>query len=93
MLPAFCPRFGTLCSLVVFPFAVALRAQSARTSTVTEEAVTFSPFEVRTDEDTGYTASSTLAGSRLNTALHDTPASISVFTKEFIDDTGCDQRG
>jgi outer membrane receptor protein involved in Fe transport len=50
--------------------------------------VTLSPFEVRTDKDTGYTATSTLAGSRLNTDLRDTPASISVFTREFLDDIG-----
>lgn len=50
--------------------------------------ITLSPFEVQTDRDTGYTATNTLAGSRLNTALRDTPASISVFTKEFLDDIG-----
>ncbi|MBI5690283.1 MAG: TonB-dependent receptor plug domain-containing protein [Verrucomicrobia bacterium] len=50
--------------------------------------LTLSPFEVRTDKDTGYTATSTLAGSRLNTDLRDTPAAISVFTKEFLDDIG-----
>ncbi len=50
--------------------------------------VTLSPFEVRTDKDTGYTATNTLAGSRLNTDLRDTPAAISVFTKDFLDDIG-----
>ncbi|MEY4006987.1 MAG: hypothetical protein RLZZ221_3083, partial [Verrucomicrobiota bacterium] len=53
-----------------------------------EPTVTLSPFEVRTDQDTGYTATNTLAGSRLNTSLRDTPAAISVFTKEFLDDIG-----
>lgn len=51
-------------------------------------AVILSPFEVRTDQDTGYTATNTLAGSRLNASLRDTPAAISVFTKEFLDDIG-----
>lgn len=47
-----------------------------------------SPFTVSTTKDVGYLASSTLAGSRLNTSLYDTPASISVMTKEFLDDIG-----
>lgn len=50
--------------------------------------IALSPFEVRTDKDSGYVATTTLAGSRLNTALRDTPASISVFTREFLDDIG-----
>ena len=55
---------------------------------VEEKTVKLSPFEVRTEKDQGYIATSTLAGSRLNTALIDTPASISVMTKEFLDDIG-----
>ncbi len=55
----------------------------------TDEApIVLSPFEVRTDSDVGYLAANSLAGSRLNTALKDTPASISVFTEEFIRDLG-----
>lgn len=53
-----------------------------------ETLVTLSPFEVRADKDVGYMASSTLAGSRLNTELKDVAAPISVFTKEFLDDIG-----
>ncbi len=50
--------------------------------------VVLSPFEVRTEEDRGYIATNTLAGSRLNTSLKNTPASISVLTKDFLDDIG-----
>lgn len=50
--------------------------------------VELSPFEVRSDKDTGYTATSTLAGSRINTQLRNTSAAISVFTSQFIEDTG-----
>lgn len=46
------------------------------------------PFEVNAQDDLGYVATNTLAGSRLNTALKDTPASISVMTKEFLSDIG-----
>jgi len=49
--------------------------------------VELSPFTVQTDRDLGYQAENSLAGSRLNTQLRDTASSISVFTKEFLDDT------
>ncbi|MBM3867029.1 MAG: hypothetical protein FJ381_14265, partial [Verrucomicrobia bacterium] len=48
--------------------------------------VELSPFQVTTDRDVGYTAENSLAGSRLNTALRDTASSLSVFTREFLDD-------
>ncbi|MBL9186347.1 MAG: TonB-dependent receptor [Opitutaceae bacterium] len=63
-------------------------AQTSPAPAGNDATVTLSPFEVRTEKDTGYTATSTLAGSRLNTSLRDTPAAISVFTKEFLDDIG-----
>src|SRR5688572_20249933 len=50
------------------------------------EVVELSPFEVNTDRDVGYQAENTLAGSRLNSALRDTAGSVSVFTREFLDD-------
>ena len=49
------------------------------------EAVQLSPFTVNTDKDTGFAASSSLAGGRLATDLRDTPASYSVITREFIE--------
>lgn len=55
-----------------------------------EEVVTLSPFQVDARGDVGYLAQNTLSGSRMNTALKDTPAPISVFTREFIDDVGVD---
>jgi iron complex outermembrane receptor protein len=48
--------------------------------------IELSPFVVQTDKDVGYLAANTAAGSRLNTALIDTPASISELTKEFLTD-------
>jgi outer membrane receptor protein involved in Fe transport len=53
-----------------------------------EEAVQLSPFEVRPDDDSGYQAGNTTAGSRLNARLKDTPAAVSPFTKEFLSDIG-----
>jgi outer membrane receptor protein involved in Fe transport len=51
-----------------------------------DETVTLTPFEVRTDTDVGYTATNSLMGGRINTALKDTPAAISVITRQFMDD-------
>jgi len=53
-----------------------------------EEALVLNPFVVNTTKDTGYSASSTLAGTRLNTPIADLGASISILTKDFLDDIG-----
>jgi outer membrane receptor for ferric coprogen and ferric-rhodotorulic acid len=50
-----------------------------------DDTIVLSPFEVVPD-DVGYQAGNTTSGSRLNTSLKDTPASISVFTPEFLSD-------
>ncbi len=47
-----------------------------------------SPFEVAAEKDDGYKASGTLAGTRLRTDLRDVAASITVVTKEFMNDIG-----
>jgi iron complex outermembrane recepter protein len=55
----------------------------------TEQAtVELSPFVVSADTDVGWLATSSLAGSRLNTPLRDTAASINVLTSEFLADIG-----
>ena len=53
-----------------------------------EEVITLSPFVVDASKDQGYRATSTLAGSRINTQLKDVAAPITVLTKEFLDDLG-----
>jgi iron complex outermembrane receptor protein len=50
------------------------------------ETVLLNPFLVTSGGESGYAATNTLDGSRLNTALRDTPASISVFTRDFMND-------
>ena len=47
-----------------------------------------SPFEVSTAKDTGYTATETLAGTRVRTDLRDIASSLSVVTAQFLRDTG-----
>ncbi len=82
---------GQLASLLAFALAPQLHGQAAAPGSAAapeEPAVKLSPFVVQTDTDTGYAATSTLAGSRLNTDLRDTPAAISVMTREFLIDIG-----
>ncbi len=47
-----------------------------------------SPFIVTSEEDEGYRASATLAGTRIKTDLKDLASSISVVTSQFLEDTG-----
>ncbi len=48
--------------------------------------IELSPFQVRPEDDVGYQAANTTSGSRLNSRLKDTPASVSAFTAEFLAD-------
>jgi len=52
-----------------------------------EEVITMNPFAVTSDEDRGYRATSTLAGTRTRTDLKDVGSAISVVTAEFLQDT------
>lgn len=47
-----------------------------------------SPFVVEANENEGYRATSTLAGTRLKTKLEDVASAVSVVTQEMLDDTG-----
>lgn len=81
-------------SLAVFAAPVSpARAQQTTAPSESEqpdETIVLSPFEVRADQDVGYVATNSLAGSRLNTPLEKTPVSISVITSELIQDLGAD---
>jgi outer membrane receptor protein involved in Fe transport len=57
-------------------------------STLDEEIIILSPFTVSSSKDTGYQATSTLAGTRLRTDLVDIGSAISVLTKEMMTDVG-----
>src|SRR5215510_13388077 len=74
--------------LAVHPAGWAQTAPKPATSVVTTDAppVELSPFEVKADGDVGYQAANTTSGSRLNSRLKDTPASVSAFTPEFLSD-------
>ncbi|MBN2233765.1 MAG: TonB-dependent receptor [Opitutales bacterium] len=53
-----------------------------------EDVYVLNPFVVESSGNVGYIATSTLAGTRLNTQLKDVGSAISVVTKEFLQDTG-----
>lgn len=53
-----------------------------------EDVYILSPFEVMAAEDTGYVATSTLAGTRVRTELRDVASAISTVTSAFLEDTG-----
>lgn len=72
---------------------VAVSTASAQTAPTTpsstdpkNETILLNPFEVTSGKDTGYVAGSSLAGGRAETPLKLTPASISVMTRDFMDD-------
>lgn len=53
-----------------------------------EDVFELSPFTVDSSQDQGYRAANTLSGTRFNSSLEDVAASVSVWTQEFLDDTG-----
>src|SRR6266852_1046422 len=75
---------GALLAQVVVPAP----ATTARSTTKDSETIELSPFEVRAENDVGYQAANTTSGSRLNSRLKDTPASVTAFTAEFLSDIG-----
>jgi iron complex outermembrane receptor protein len=61
---------------------------SASSSASAPDVTVLSPFEVAAGKDVGYQAGNTTSGSRLNSSLKDTAASVMVFTPEFLSDFG-----
>ena len=71
---------------LICTLATGVVAQS--TDELDEDVYTLTPFEVTTDENVGYLATTSLAGTRLKTELRDVGSAISVVTAEFLQDTG-----
>ncbi|HRE83204.1 MAG TPA: hypothetical protein PLN52_19320, partial [Opitutaceae bacterium] len=93
--PSPLPRGSTLARLALagssfFSATVIGSAQSAPPSAPGDTIVELNPFEVSSDRDHGYQAITTLAGGRIQSDLKDTPATISILTKEFMEDLGLD---
>src|SRR5688572_10813134 len=77
-----------VCLILALSNVCGAQTAPARDTGRDSSVVEMSPFVVPTDQDAGYLATNTLAGSRLNTPLKDTAASISVLTSEFLSDIG-----
>lgn len=83
-------RFGHAFCIASIPlFLASAIAQDADDEDIFE----LSPFTVDATDQSGYRATSTLAGSRLKTDLKDVGSAISVVTQEFMDDTGATDAG
>lgn len=87
-------RLGGGFLATLFGLSLAATAQQApqsgsRASSEGEgETILLSPFEISAEKEHGYQAVSTLSGGRIQTDLKDTPATISIITKEFMEDLG-----
>ncbi len=76
-------KLGGIASAVFAAGAASAQSDDADS----EEVYELSPFTVDASQDTGYTATSTLAGTRVRTNLKDLGAAISIYTTEFLEDT------
>ncbi len=84
--PASPRRAGLISALVAALSVPLLPGQTAPSNATAEQTITLSAFEVRTDRDVGYVATSALAGGRTDSPLKLTPSSVSAMTTEFIED-------
>ena len=73
---------------VLDPDELAAMQAAQRGAVSADGTVQMNPFTVETDKDSGYYAQNTLFGSRLNTNIGDLAASITIVTKQQLEDTG-----
>lgn len=83
---ALAATFSLLLSSGLAQVATPNPSGNAKPDPAGEETIVLSPFVVDSSKDEGYRATSTLAGSRINTPLKDVAQSITVVTKEFLND-------
>lgn len=80
---------GALLAVALTPIQIigqTTNSDSTDRRAVADEIMILSPFVVESERGTGYQATSTLAGTRLNTPLKDLGASISVYTRDLLND-------
>src|ERR1700722_16397483 len=85
------PMRGILLTGILAQFVIAAQAQVAAPAPETqppsqEETVHLSPFQVNGSNDLGYGAENTVGGTRVNSAIRDTPLSVVVATQQFLQD-------
>jgi outer membrane receptor protein involved in Fe transport len=94
-------RTASLVSLACASLIGSMVATAALAQTTTPKAKTadtnsydpdkilvLSPFQIDASNDTGYRATNSISGTRLNTPIKDVPMPIEIITNEFIRDTG-----
>ena len=74
-------------ALIVLVFLGSLFNVAALGQKSNDDIFELSPFSVDSSDDTGYRATNTISGTRLNTAIRDIPMPIEVITEAFIEDT------
>lgn len=79
---------NAICPSAVLGQAAAVPVKSETGKGSLDETIVLSPFAVSTDKDTGYRATNSISGTRLDTAIKDTPMPIEVITRQFLEDTG-----
>lgn len=79
---------GSLAALVLHDRLAAQAVTPPSNRPELDEPFVLSPFVINSERDTGYQATSTLAGTRLNTPIKDLAASISIYTKDLLEDLG-----
>lgn len=78
--------------LLLLALGLSAFCQAAEPTTPLQPVV-LSPFVVQETDNVGYSATTTLSGTRLNTAIRDVGASISVVTPEFMNDIAATDLG
>lgn len=77
-----------LTALVSLAIASGSQGLIAQDDSTNDEVFELTPFEVTAEENVGYRATSTLAGTRMRMSLDDVGSSVSVFTEELMNDLG-----
>jgi outer membrane receptor protein involved in Fe transport len=72
---------------------VVMSTNDATNASASSEAYQLSPFEVTAEKDNGYSATETLAGTRIRTDLKDVASAIQVITPTFMQDIGAHDNG
>ncbi len=89
-----CPPARPFLGLAALATAVgtpaSMLAQATEPQQRDDDVILMTPFEISSEQEHGYQAISTLAGGRIQTELKNTPATVSILTREFMDDLGLD---
>jgi iron complex outermembrane receptor protein len=79
------------CSVLLAPLARGQAAPPASSAPVVPEVLKLSTFEVKTTQGTGYRSTNTATGTKSAKPLIDIPSSVTIVTRDFIDDMISDQ--